>query len=179
MVYTGFIVLGAIIEKISGMDYYEYVKKNIYEPAGMINSDSFHKDGPVKNLAVGYTNMNQYDTVSKGYKWNNMYNLPPRGTPTGGGYSTAEDILKFYNALTGHELLNPDYTNFLFNRFEGNPGEPLKRKGMFAVGGGAPGVSAYMGTDPVSGYTIVVLSNYDFPAAMGPVNEIKNMYGIK
>jgi len=62
---TGFLIAGAIIEAVTGMDYNDYLKKNIYRPAGMTNSGCFHRDGPVENLAVGYTNMNPFDTNKK------------------------------------------------------------------------------------------------------------------
>jgi len=79
---TGFYVAGAIIEAVSGMDYFTYVKKNIYDPAGMADSDSYHKDGPVENLAIGYTNMNRNDPKGTGFRWENTYMMPPRGTPS-------------------------------------------------------------------------------------------------
>jgi D-alanyl-D-alanine carboxypeptidase len=37
---AGYIVLGLIIERVTGEDYFDYIVKNIYEPAGMINTDA-------------------------------------------------------------------------------------------------------------------------------------------
>ena len=176
---TGFNVLGAIIEKISGMDYYEYIKKNIYEPAGMTNSDSFHKDGPVVNLAEGYTNMNPFDPAGEGYRWTNRYLMPPRGTPAGGGYSTAGDLLKFDQALRKYKLLTQGYTHMIFKNFKGQPDDPFEPERTFRAMGGAPGISAYLGMDLKSGYTIIVLSNYDFPRAMEVAEEIVQMFEIQ
>jgi len=51
----GFVVLGAIIEKASGTDYYAYIREHVYKPAGMLDSDSFEKDRPVSRRAKGYT----------------------------------------------------------------------------------------------------------------------------
>ena len=177
---TGFIVAGAIIESVSGMDYYDYIRKNIYEPAGMTNTDSYDKDGPVVNLAMGYTNMNGADLEGTGYEWNNMYSLPPRGTPTGGGYSTVEDLLKFDKALRNFKLLSPGYTGYYLNRFEGTPGDffdPPNRPYRFA--GGAPGISSFIAMDFVRSYSVIVLSNYDFPVGIDVGTEILEMLEIQ
>ncbi len=173
---TGFDVAGAIIEAVSGMDYFSYVKKNIYDRAGMADSDSYHMDGPVENLAAGYTNMNRNDPDGSGYQWDNSCLMPPRGTPAGGGYSTAEDLLKYDQALRGHRLLSESFTNFIFNRLKGSPGEAPSPSGMYQAVGGAPGINAFLAMDLVSGYTFIVLSNYDHPAAVNLAKEIIGVY---
>jgi CubicO group peptidase (beta-lactamase class C family) len=177
---TGFEVAGAIIEAISGMDYFDYIKKNIYEPSGMTVTDSYHRDGPVENLAEGYTNMNRNDQEGKEYKWNNTYMLSPRGTPAGGGYSTAEDLLKFDQALRNNKLLNEIYTRYLISRFKGSPGDQkdLPEK-TYRIVGGAPGMNAFLGIDFQSSYSVIVLSNYDFPGAMEVAEEIIKMFGLE
>lgn len=177
---TGFEVAGSIIEKVSGMDYFEYVKLNIFEPSGMTHTDSYHKDGPVENLAVGYTNMNGNDPDGQGYEWNNIFMLSPRGTPAGGGYSTVEDLLKFDQALRNHKLMNSDYTKYMISRFKGSPGDPFSPpEKTYRVVGGAPGICAYLGMDFQSSYSIIVLSNYDFPVAMEVAEEIIKLLDIE
>ena len=52
---SGYMVLGLIIEKVTGQSYFDYVMENIYKPAGMINTDAYELDYVVPNLAVGYT----------------------------------------------------------------------------------------------------------------------------
>lgn len=176
---TGFDVAGAIIETLTGMDYYTYVKKNIYDPAGMTNSDSYHKDGPVENLAVGYTNMNRNDPDGTGYRWENTYLMPPRGTPAGGGYSTVGDLLKYDRALRTNRLLSKSYTDYFFNRFKSRRGDPSVDKSVYRAVGGAPGINAFLSMDLYYGYTLIVLSNYDHPTAMTLAEEIIKMYGLK
>jgi D-alanyl-D-alanine carboxypeptidase len=177
---TGFEVAGAIIEAVTGMDYFDYIKKYIYEPAGMANTDSYNRDGPVKNLAVGYTNMNPNAPEGKEYIWNNTYMLSPRGTPAGGGYSTVEDLLKFDNTLRNYKLLDTTYTNYLISRFQGSPGDPFSPpKKTYRIVGGAPGVNAFLGMDFQSSYSIIVLSNYDFPVAMEVARGIIEMLGLE
>jgi len=177
---TGYEIAGAIIEEVSGLDYFDYIKKNIYDPSGMSNTDTYHRDDLVENLAVGYTNMNPNDPDGKGYEWSNTYMLSPRGTPAGGGYSTTEDLLKFDKALRNHRLLNSDYTQYLLSRFQGSPGDPFSPpQKTYRVVGGAAGVSAFLGMDFQSTYSIIVLSNYDFPVAMEVAEEIIKMLGIE
>jgi len=177
---TGFEVAGAIIEVVSGMDYFDYIKKNIFEPSRMSNTDTYHRDSYVENLAVGYTNMNRNDPEGKGYKWNNAYMLSPRGTPAGGAYSTVEDLLKFDTALRSHKLLKSNYTQYLLSRFQGSPSTPfVLPKKTSRVVGGAPGVSAFWGMDFQSSYSIIVLSNYDLPVATEVAEEIIRMLGIE
>lgn len=176
---TCYEILGAIIEVVSRMDYFDYIRRKIYEPVGMNNSGSFDRDGPTNNLAEGYTNMNQHATNDKKYAWSNAYILSPRGTPAGGGYSTTGDLLKFDNALRSYKLLNQAYTHFLFNRWEGSPEEdPGIPSRLSRTAGGAPGISAEIVRDFNYGYTIIVLSNYDFPVANDVAAEIIEDLGL-
>jgi hypothetical protein len=147
----------------------------------MLNSDSYDVDGPVKNLAVGYTTEHPSDKEKTNYNWSNTYiRLPAKGTPTGGSYSTVEDLLKLDQATKNFKLLNKDYTSFLFNFFMGEVGDPLSLKGIFKFFGGAEGVGAVLGVDLMkgefsSGYTIVILTNYDFQVVVDTYEVVKNL----
>ena len=55
---SGYVVLGAIIEKVSRQSYFDYVKEHIFKPAGMSDTESYEKSANVSNLAIGYTRMN-------------------------------------------------------------------------------------------------------------------------
>ena len=176
----GYEVAGAIIEKISGMDYYDYIKKNVYDVSGMTHSDSYYRDDPDENRAIGYTMMNHNDKKGKTFPSDNLDILPARGTPAGGGYSTAKDMLKFDKALRNNKLLSSDYTQYLISRFNGFPGDPFTPPDkIYSMVGGAPGVFAFFGLDLQSSYTIIVLSNYDHPVAMDVAKEIIKMLDIK
>src|SRR5207248_1862475 len=87
----GMVVAGAIVERVSGMSYYDYIRKNIYQRAGMTNSDSYWKNQDTPNLARGYS-------TREGPLRENFDGLPMRGSPAGGGYSTCEDLLRFATA---------------------------------------------------------------------------------
>ncbi len=154
----GYIVLGAIIERISGQDYYDYVREHIFKPAGMENTDSYEADSVIQNLAIGYT---REGAGSRGRR-NNFYTRPARGSSAGGGYSTAEDLLKFAIALSNSKLLSPEFTNWMFT---GQMSPKAGGRGGFGFAGGAPGINATVEIDAESGYTAVVMSNYDPPSA--------------
>ncbi|MDI6766963.1 MAG: serine hydrolase domain-containing protein [Bacteroidota bacterium] len=164
----GFIVLGAIIEKASGQSYYDYVKEHIFKPAGMSNTDSYEADIPVSNLAEGYTR----EETDKPWR-KNIYTRPARGSSAGGGYSTAEDLLKFTIALEKKTFFqNPDTWNLL----RGEPsGQIAGQQDGIGIFGGAPGINAGVETKIGKGYTAIVMSNYDPPTA---VNVMKKIRGI-
>ncbi len=175
----GFEVAGAIIEKVSGMDYFDYIREKIYKPCGMTNSGSFDRDGPAENLAVGYTNNNDNGKADTNFNWENTYMLSPKGTPSGGGYSTTEDMLKFDNALRNGRLIGKDYINFMNNGFHGNIGDPFIARRTLRSVGAAPGVCAFYASDMKDGFTIIVLSNYDPPVGIEAGNEIIKMLGLQ
>ena len=93
-------LLGLVVERVSGESYYSYVARHVFRPAGMTATGCFWKSRRVPNRAVGYEPSGRPDTAS----------LPPRGTSAGGCYSTAGDMLRFANALFGHRLLGPAMT---------------------------------------------------------------------
>jgi D-alanyl-D-alanine carboxypeptidase len=139
----GYVVLGAIIEKVSGSDYYSYVKKNIFQPAGMKDSDWYEKDRLPANTALGYTSGGP-----------NYATLPGKGSSAGGGYSTLRDLLAFVLELRKGIISTPDF----------NP------DGL-GIAGGAPGINATL--DSARGYVVIVLSNYDPPAAVNAARQIR------
>jgi len=54
---SAFIVLGAIIEKLSGRNYYDYISENIFQPAGMSRSGVYEPGKQLPDVAIGYTRM--------------------------------------------------------------------------------------------------------------------------
>lgn len=174
---SGFLVLGLVIEAVSGESYYDYVRANVYEPAGMPNSDSWAMDEPVKNLAIGYTRAGEDGHGHEGPIRNNYYLHRARGGPAGGGFSTVRDLLSFAGAVMESKLLDPEHTQLLL---EGKvptgwgPGsqyaygflhQVVEGHDMFGHSGGAPGINAVLSIFPADGYTFVVLANYDNAAS--------------
>jgi D-alanyl-D-alanine carboxypeptidase len=153
----GYILLGAIIEKVTGMSYYDYVRENIFKVAGMINTESFEQDQMPTNTARGYTKRRATtDWIS------NVDFQPFRGSSAGGGYSNAADLLKYSIALKNKTLTIPD-----------DDGKPRKDGGL-GIAGGSDGVNALLLINPLTGYTIIVLSNYDPPSAEKVGEQIRD-----
>jgi D-alanyl-D-alanine carboxypeptidase len=176
----GYIVLGAIIEKVSGQDYYDYVREHIFKPAGMENTDSYEADAVIQNLAVGYT---REGAGNRGRR-NNFYTRPARGSSAGGGYSTVEDLLKFAIALENNKLLSPEYTAWMVTgempksmsgKVAGGSNQARAGgRGGIGFAGGAPGINATVEIELDSGYTAIVMSNYDPPSAERVGKQIRD-----
>jgi CubicO group peptidase (beta-lactamase class C family) len=167
----GFILLGVVIEKVSGHTYYDYVNGHIYQPANMAATGSQPEDEAVPDLSAGYTRPEETAEWAP-----NTDTLPWRGTSAGGGYSTAGDLARFAEALLGDQLLGPDSTQrLLTGKVEVSPGvryaygfvDARDADGNGSVGhhGGAPGMNGELRIYPKSGCLIVVLANMDPPAA--------------
>jgi CubicO group peptidase (beta-lactamase class C family) len=163
----GYIVLGAIIEKVSGRDYYDYVREHIFKPAGMTDSGWYEKDRLPPNTASGYTREG-----AQGQRRPNIFTLPARGSSAGGGYSTAEDLLKFTRALQTGKLRMAD-----FGQASRPPaqGEANGLAGGLGIAGGSPGVNGVLEVIPDNEHTVVVLSNYDPPSAEKLSRQIVNL----
>jgi CubicO group peptidase (beta-lactamase class C family) len=159
----GFVLLGALIEKVTGMSYYDYVRSHIFQPAGMAFTDSLTEADAVPNRSVGYMK-------GKGGWVPNTDTLPWRGTAAGGGYSTAGDLLRFAEALESGKLISkaslaaattPYKEDYGFGF--GIEGEgPLRSYGH---SGGAPGMNGDLRIYPQLGTVVICLSNLDPPAA--------------
>lgn len=165
----GFVLLGAVIEKVSGQTYYDYVQQNVFKPAGMNATDSLPENVTAAERATGY--LKEGDGPWKP----NTDTLPYRGTSAGGGRSTVEDLLRFANALETHKLLDANYSELLITGkvdtpvggkyaygFEDDSAGEMK---CFGHGGGAPGMNGDLKICRQSGYIIAVLANMDPPAA--------------
>jgi D-alanyl-D-alanine carboxypeptidase len=84
----GYVVLGAAVEKLSGMSYFDYVRDQIFRPLRMSHTDSYAIDDVVPNLAVGYARFED-DPLGIGPRRPNWIFLQRKGSAAGGGYSTA------------------------------------------------------------------------------------------
>lgn len=153
----GYVVLGLVIEKISGKSYYDYVRENVFKVAGMSDTDSFFKDKFPANTAVGFTTFHQ-KTPGLG---TNLHILPGRGSAAGGGYSTVGDMVKFAEALRAKklEIIDDDGTF------------PVEFNAL-GIAGGSEGVNAMFVTNAWQGFTVIVLSNLDEPSAERPGEKL-------
>jgi CubicO group peptidase (beta-lactamase class C family) len=200
---SGYVVLGAIIEKVSGQDFYSYIHDHIFKPAKMSDTGYYTSDDRVSNLAIGYTTgalmiLRPGDAAANhpahpdgsirqspsgappapnaGPRRDNRDMHPYRGSPAGGAYSTAGDMLKFINALNAGKLLSPKAASTVEQgKVSTAEGGPKYGYGFFewnengyrviGHGGGGPGVNGMVQFFPDTGYAVIVLSNFDPPAA--------------
>ena len=90
---AGYVVLGLVIEKLSGLTYRDYVQKNVFGPAGMKNTGFWAIDERVANRATGYTRRGPDGPLEK--RVSNVATLPGRPSSAGGAFATAADLLRF------------------------------------------------------------------------------------
>jgi CubicO group peptidase (beta-lactamase class C family) len=181
---AGYMVLGAIIEKVTGQTYFDYVKEHVFKRAGMNATDFYETDSPAPNIAQGYTRQNRY-LPGAGDLSNNIFLSPVKGSPAGGAYSTAEDLLRFAEALRAHKLLDAESTSRVLKGIieyapdrkygYGFANEIVGQHTVIFHDGGANGVSAQFEMYPASGHVVVVLSNYDHPAVTPVVKRLREV----
>ncbi|MGO3156012.1 MAG: serine hydrolase domain-containing protein, partial [Mesonia sp.] len=162
---TGFVILGLIIEKVSGENYYDYVKNHIFKSAGMPNTTELAVDSIVENKASGYTSMfGESKTLKK-----NDYHLT-KTSPAGFHYSTAKDLFNFSKALRNFQLLNEETTRLMFkpkvkgyNTYIGYGIDVDQRynQTILSHSGGWYGIHTELMDFMNDHYTVVILSNID------------------
>jgi len=99
---SNYILLGLIIEKVSGISFYDYVKTNIFIPAGMNSTDHYYHGSEDFPLAVPLERSS--DSWMEIFRTKNK----SRGTSAGGCYTTPDDMLKFSLALKNNVLVSHD-----------------------------------------------------------------------
>src|SRR5215207_1618242 len=166
----GFMLLGALIEQLSGKSYYDHLAARVLAPAGMMATGFAPEDSLVPGRSVGYTRQ-----LVPGALVSSAPTLPYRGTPAGGGYSTVGDFARFAAAVRERRLLDSAHTTLLL------AGKVAVGQGVqYAYGffdrvvggrrfvghtGGAAGMSGALEFEPNGGYVVVVLANFDSPTA--------------
>ncbi len=163
-----YILLGSVIEAVSGQSYYDYVETHVYRPAGMTSTGSAPESEHVPQRAHAYTKVD-------GAWTRETASLPWRGTAAGGGYTTADDLLRFARALQDGTLLSAGSLQ-LATRPQNHKawygygfmvdGEGARRQ--FGHEGGAPGTDALINIVPAAGYVVIGLSNGD-PSTMANI----------
>jgi CubicO group peptidase (beta-lactamase class C family) len=160
----GYVVLGLIVERVSGEDYHDYCRRHIFGPAGMRDTDSYFKDAAVPDRAIGYTRTAPDQALRP-----NTALLPARGSAAGGGYSTARDLERFAHALGDRRLLSSAWSAWALGgpmpSPGARPGKDAPVTGFLGIAGGSPGVNATLEFNTDRGYCIVVLANGDPPMA--------------
>ncbi len=155
---AGYVVLGLVIERLSADDYYTYVREHIFKPARMTRTGSFVVDSLPPNTAIGYTRGDEDAPTTTPLRPNSQ-DLPGRGSSAGGGYSTAQDLVKFVQALREQRIPN---------------GLPAG----LGIAGGSGGMNAIVEGGLPGGYDLIVLANLDPPAAERVARMTREWLGV-
>jgi len=169
---SNYILLGAIVEKVSGQTYADYVDTHIFAPAGMSETVFSAEEVDINLIAHGYTELDTQGEMTVGVRRSAAAYEPATASAAGGVYTTAADLLRFDRSLRAHQLLSPAATDqLLIPRVDDD--RPGYRYGYgFSIreaddepivghSGGFPGVDAQFEMYWESGYTVIVLSNYE------------------
>ena len=156
---NGYILLGYVIEKVSGQSYEAFLKENIFTPLKMVDTGYDNHDPIIKNRAAGYR-------TEDGKLFNAAYTDPSQPFSAGSLYSTTGDLMLLDQALYDGRFLSPTSIDTLFTPVLGNYGYGwfmMKQSNRPAImhPGGVPGFSAMITRFPESKVLIVLLSNMD------------------
>ncbi|MEO5898157.1 MAG: serine hydrolase domain-containing protein [Vicinamibacterales bacterium] len=131
-----YIALGAIVEKVSGMSYEQYLADHVFARAEMTSTGYPRSDQPASDIALGYTRR-----AGGGSLQSNIALHGVTGSAAGGGYSTVLDLLTFVKAVKA-------------GAFPGTAAD-------MGIAGGAPGTSAVV--ESSGEWTVIVVTNFDPP----------------
>jgi CubicO group peptidase (beta-lactamase class C family) len=166
---AGLALAGAILEQASGEDYPDYLRRHVFAPAGMTDSDPNNIPLRSARLVTPYTHQSASGPSA-------TWQEAPRdiGSPAGGAVSTARDLLRFATALRSGKLVSPATLNEMLTAHGEVPGggqygygidlENVFGSTVVGHSGGFPGVSTHLYIFHAPPYAIVVLSNLDPPA---------------
>ena len=172
---SNFLLLGAIIERQTGRAFTSVVEAELFRPLGMtsIRYEAFGSPKP----ALGYTRTPPAGTRADSARWYLAWEEPKSGddcipcSPMGGGYSTADDLARFADALVDNRILNRDMTTLVLTGYidadyggrDGYGFETRLVNGVKIAGhrGSLAGSSNQVEFYPDLGYVLVVLGNTD------------------
>lgn len=170
---SGFLLLGLVVEAVSGLDYYDYVERHLCAPAGMART-GFPQRGQAADLARGYDPEMDAGAVKLGSYL--PVSVGGRGSAAGGAASTVDDLLRFADALAGGVLLDAAHLELLSRLQVADGGAESgwscgaavqMARGVHAYGhgGSAPGCQFELKIYPGRDAVLVVMSNYNTIAA--------------
>jgi len=167
---SGYVLLGYIIEKITGRSYGEFIAERIFQPLGMKQSGYDHPANILPHRAAGYSRLGT-----------NIVNCIPfaMDTPHAAGalYSTVQDMLIWDGALYSDRLVSaraletmftPFKNDYCYGWFHGNIGNRIG----YGHGGGISGFATKVIRLPNDRVYIVVLSNFDWAKSSDIAEEL-------
>jgi CubicO group peptidase (beta-lactamase class C family) len=163
---SGYLLLGYVIERVSGVSYGQFVAENLFAPLGMRDSGYDSNEAVIAQRASGYT-PGPKGVVNAGY----VHMSVPHAA--GGLYSTTEDLLKWELGLFGGKVLSPASLEKMLTPFRRNYAcglfvETRKGRKVIEHGGSIQGFNAQLSYYPDDKLTVAVLGNVngDAPGAI-------------
>jgi CubicO group peptidase (beta-lactamase class C family) len=166
---SNFIMIGVLIEWVSGRGFPEVARDKVLLPAGMSDTDFAELDLEPADFATGYV---VSDDPPERWR-SNIYQVPARGMPDGGLTTTARDLDRFMSALRDGRILEPETVDMMLTAHgieEGSPeaygygAELVVDDGsvtIFGHSGLDPGISSIVSHYVDPGVTVIVLCNQD------------------
>lgn len=161
---AGYMLLGRIIENVSGESYFDYIQRHVFAPAGMHASGFDRVDDTVPGLAVGYFREGVFATDWKA----DWLKVPYSSSPAGGGFSSTADLQLFSNALLGCRLVTSATLAKMFEDpipvgpggYAAGFGERISHgRNIRGHSGGIEGTDANLAIVWETGATVVLTSN--------------------
>ncbi|EOC99676.1 serine hydrolase domain-containing protein [Caldisalinibacter kiritimatiensis] len=164
---AGYILLGLVVEEQTGVEFSEYIEKNIFEPCEMFDSGYFSLDRLPINTANGYIK-------EKSGEWKtNIYSIPIIGGPDGGAYTTVRDLSKIWNGIFTNKILSKKATKTMLKPhinvkgdFNYGYGVWISKKDneifKYYIMGEDPGVSMMSSVYPKYNIEVTIIGNIEF-----------------
>jgi CubicO group peptidase (beta-lactamase class C family) len=160
---SGYLVLGHLVERITGQDYASALKANILDPLGMADTGLDSNAALIPRRAAGYT-PSPNGLVNAGF----VHMSVPHGA--GAMYSTTQDLLRWHRGLFGGKVLSAASLKKMITPFKNNYALgisviTLNGKTRITHGGGIQGFNTTLSYDPDARISVVVLANVNGPTA--------------
>jgi CubicO group peptidase (beta-lactamase class C family) len=154
---SGYFLLGAIIEKVSGRSYEAFLKEAIFEPLGMKDTGYDHPRDVLPHRASGY------DRAGDGLR-NAAYLDMAQPYAAGSLYSTVDDLARWDRALAEGKLISKDSYDRMYRPEKGDYAygwAVADRSGRKEIGhgGGINGFATQINRYPDQKLCVVVLCN--------------------
>lgn len=104
---SAFVILGILIEEVSGMSYAKFIDEEILKPYGLHDTGCFPTNALPKNTALGY------EQGEDGHWYSNIFSIPKMCTADGGLMTTTYDMARLWDKLVNNEILSKDLTQEL------------------------------------------------------------------